>query len=322
MKMENRNRFEGKRILVTGGSGFIGSHLVKKLLQLEADVYVLIRPSSDTFRINECLDKIHVIKGDLEDFNNLKKDIEKIEPEIIFHLAAYVNRERSFENAEKCIKINVNGTVNLLKSLEKINYERFVNTGTCEEYGNIKAPFKEDYLVKPPSPYSASKTASVLFCQAYHNIYGYPIVNLRPFLTYGPFQDEKMFIPQVILSCFRGKNFEMTGGKQGRDPTYIDDVIDGYLKASYKKAAIGEIINLGYGKEYKIKEIAKMINNLMGNPIKILVGKKPYMENEIWHLYCSNEKAKKILNWTPKIGLKEGLIKTINWYKQNLRWFA
>jgi nucleoside-diphosphate-sugar epimerase len=317
MKGIDSKKFERKRVFITGGTGFIGSHLLKRLVKLKSDVYALVRPGSDTSRIADFLNKVHVIDCDIED-SSLKKEVQKIEPEIIFHLAAYVNRDRSFEVANRCMKTNVNGTINLLRSLENTAYERFVNTGTCEEYGNIKAPFREDYLVKPVSPYSISKTASVLFCETYHKIYGFPIVNLRPFLTYGPFQDEKMFIPEMIISCLRGKNFEMTAGRQGRDPNYVDDIVNGYLKAAHVKGAVGEIINLGSGKEYTIKEMAEMINNLTGKPIKILAGKKPYREAEIWHLYCSNVKAKRILGWSPKVGLKEGLAKTINWYKQNL----
>jgi nucleoside-diphosphate-sugar epimerase len=316
MKGIDSKKFENKRIFITGGTGFIGSHLLKRLVELKGDVYALVRPGSNTFRIEGYKNKIHAIGCDIE-ASSLKAELQKIEPEIIFHLAAFVNRDRTFEVAERCMKTNVNGTMNLLRSLDDIEYERFVNTGTCEEYGNIKAPFREDCLVKPVSPYSVSKTVGVMFCEMYHKIYGLPIVNLRPFLTYGPLQDEKMFIPELIVSCLKGKNFEMTEGRQGRDPNYVDDIVDGYLKAAYMKKAVGEIINLGSSKEYTIKEIAEMINGLMGKPIKILAGKKPYREAEIWHLYCDNSKAKGLLEWSPKIGLKEGLTKTIKWYKQH-----
>lgn len=314
----DRKKFEGKRIFITGGTGFIGSHLIRKIVGLGGEVHALIRPGSDTFRIADCMDRIHTVGCDIKD-PDLKKKVSKIEPEIVFHLAAYVNRERSFEVADKCMEVNMGGTLNLLKALQGVNFERLVNTGTCEEYGKIEAPFREECPLKPVSPYSVSKTAGVMLCETYNRIYGFPTVNLRPFLTYGPTQGRKMFIPDLILSCIRGRDFEMTGGKQGRDANYVDDIVEGYLRSAYVKKAIGEIINLGSGKESTIMEIAETINRLSGNPIKILAGRKPYREAEIWHLYCSNEKAKRLLDWSPSTGLEQGLSRTIDWYRQHFK---
>lgn len=304
------------RTVVTGAGGFIGSHLVRALAQQKAEVHVILRKKLSQHR--GLPENVWIHKADIRRPLQIKRGIKAISPQKVFHLAAFTNPSRSPETTKAAVETNLIGTLNLLEAIDGTDCDHFINTGTCEEYGQNKAPFKETQLPDPVSPYSASKSAAVLFCNMYHRTYGYPITSLRPFLVYGPGQNKKMFVPSLIMAALGGQDFKTTGGKQTREMNYISDIVDGYLKAALSKKAIGETINLGNGKQYSIRYIAKKINEITGNRIKILFGTIPYRENEIWRLYCDNSKARKILEWEPKVGLAEGLNLTINWYLKKM----
>jgi nucleoside-diphosphate-sugar epimerase len=148
---------------------------------------------------------------------------------------------------------------------------------------------------------------------------GLPIITLRPFLTYGPYQTADMFIPSLIHHCLNGKDFPMTEGDQTREFNYVDDVIDAYILAAVCKNAIGEIINVGNGVEYRIKEVAEKIVNMTGNPIRLLIGALPKRPGETLNFFCNNEKARRLLDWFSKVSLEEGLEKTIRWYENHFK---
>jgi nucleoside-diphosphate-sugar epimerase len=148
----------------------------------------------------------------------------------------------------------------------------------------------------------------------YHRTRGHPIVTVRPFTVYGPRQSERALIPRTILSTLRGEDFEMTGGEQTRDFTYVDDVVEGYVRASLSKKAIGQTINLGTGEEHAIRDVVLKVLELMGSPVKPLIGVLPYRPGEIWRLYADSNKARELLGWQPQVGLEEGLRRTIKWY--------
>lgn len=309
--------FKGKVVLVTGAAGFIGSHLTRRLLEEGAEVHVLLKKGSNQFRIQDILGNLNICYGDLRDHESIYSCIKNSRPQIVFHLAATRDVRRDLELINPVIDINIKGTINLLRGIyeEKINIECFVNTGSSEEYGDGIAPFKEEQREKPVSPYSAGKVAVTYFCQMIYKTMGIPIVSLRPFLTYGPAQDTDMFIPSLIQYCIEGKDFPMTEGDQTREFNYVDDVVEAYLLAARCPDAIGKIINVGNGLEYKIKDIAKNIVLKMGNPIRLLIGALPKRPGEAKHFFSDNRKARKILGWSPKIDLDEGLKRTINWYK-------
>jgi UDP-glucose 4-epimerase len=314
---------KNKEVLVTGAAGFIGSHLTKRLLEEGAEVHAFLRKDSNQFRIRDLIGDITVWYGDLRDYPSICSCIKNSKPQIVFHLAALRNVKRDPELIEPMIDINIKGTINLLRGIikEKITLERFVNTGSSEEYGNGSVPFNEGQKEIPVSPYSASKVAAVYFCQMLYRTMGLPTVTLRPFLTYGPYQDIDMFIPSLIYHCIEGKDFPMTEGDQTREFNYIDDIIEAYLLAARCPKVSGEIINIGNGIEYRIKDVAKKIVHIMGEPIRLLVGALPKRAGETEHVFCSNEKAKGLLGWSPRINLNEGLERTIDWYKRSFEQF-
>jgi UDP-glucose 4-epimerase len=168
------------------------------------------------------------------------------------------------------------------------------------------------------SPYSVSKYSAEMFCDLLYKLYGYPIVTLRLFNLYGEYDISSRIIPDSIIACLMRKELKLTSGKQTRDFNYVKDVIEGILKASDVKKAIGETINIGSGKEYSIRFLVEKIIELMGNPIKPSFGAFSYRKNEVWRMRCDNSKARRILNYKPKFSLEEGLKKTIEWYEKNI----
>lgn len=305
------------KVLVTGISGFIGSYLARRLAEEGAEVYGLIRNSSNLWRIKDLKNQIDLRYADLTDFESVRKAVQDIKPQKVFHLAAYVDVSRSFEVMDDMVEVNIKGTLNLLRALVGSGYDCFINTGTCEEYGDNLVPFLEEQVPNPVSLYSASKVATTMFCQMLHKTKGLPIITLRPFLTYGPRQESNMLIPSLIKKALKGEALEMTEGEQTREFNYVDDIVDGFIKASITPEAIGEIINIGNGLEYKIKEVVEIILKLMNSSVKPKFGALAYRPGETWHFYCDNTKAKEILGWKPKVSLEDGLRMTINWFQKH-----
>lgn len=308
----------GKRVLVTGASGFIGSHLTRELVKLNCEVSLLLRPSSQTSRLNDVLSQVAVHRTDLCDYSAITAAIKLVRPQLVFHLAAYVDVSRDLHIAYDMFETNVNGTINLLRALEGTEYECFVNTGTCEEYGDSEAPFREQQPVNPVSPYSASKAAVTLLCTMLHKSRGYPIVTLRPFLAYGPHQNLDRLLPQAVLAALQNQEFKMTLGEQLREVNYVSDIVDGYLKAACSDQVFGEIVNIGNGIPRTVRELVLSIFHAAGSKASPQIGALPYREREVWQLYCDNSKAKKLLDWQPRVTWDEGLEKTIAWYRTQL----
>ena len=313
------NDFKNLNVLVTGATGFIGSNLVRSLLQKGAKVSILKRPKSSVWRLKDIIARIKILEADLRDKHRLQLALKNSDNRVIFHLAACVKRERSVSLIRENLETNVWGTINLIDCMAKWDIKSFVNTGTCDEYGDNPVPFHEKQRECPLSPYAASKVAASHYCQMLTRTTAFPIVTLRPFLTYGPYQTGEMLIPDVVTSCLKSQPIKATKGQQTREFHYISDIIDGFLLAATNKKAIGEIIDLGTGEEYAVKEVVEMIVKLTDYRLKWRLGDLPYRENEMFHFYCRGEKARKLLKWRPKISFNDGLTKTIEWYKTFLK---
>ena len=307
-----------KSILVTGGTGFIGSFIVNKLMEEDCFVNIIVNsPKQSIWRLDN-KNQFRIFDIDLRNFSDLKKAIDIIKPSYIFHLAGFVNPERDIENIGEAFSINFGGTKNLILALNEYDYQLFINTGTSDVYGNNKAPFKETLRENPVSPYSASKVASTYFCEMNANTYKKPIITVRPFLPYGPKQMTRRFLPSLIYSGILEKELLLTACEQTRDFIYIEDVAEAYilLAKNAEKVKIMGIFNIGTGKETKILEVVNLIREYFNNT-KFLIGKKPYRIGETMHFYSSINKIKKAINWEPKWTLEDGINKTIQWWKNN-----
>lgn len=304
------------RVLITGGAGFIGSHLVCKLTRNGTEVHVLFDADKDISRITDLGEKIKFYKVTSWRYDELRSVLSDINPKTIFHLRAAINNDLS-ANEDSIYKINFEDTKELAKAASRLpSLSAFIHTGTIAEYGGAPSPFCEDGPALPISYYGRSKLAATELLKEFYRSTNFPVTVLRLSLVYGPRQKSYSLIPRVIASCLKKQDFYVDAyGLQTRDPLFVGDAVEGFLLAAHSKYLKGEIINLGLGKEYAIVDIANMINDLLGKPIKILTKDQPNRIGENDHYWHDITKASRVLGWSPKISLVEGLKKTISWYK-------
>ena len=305
----------GVRVLVTGAAGFIGSHLTRRLVSEGAEVHALDVPSAGPDRLGDLRGDIRFHPVDLLDADAARRTVREAAPARIFHLASHTNVQRGTGTLDESIR-DLQATANLLKTLESSACECFVQTGTCEEYGDNPAPFREDQMPNPVSAYSASKAAATLYSLMLRKTMGLPVVVLRPFLTYGPSQNATRFIPCAILAALAGREFPMTEGRQTREFNYVSDIVDAFVLAAITPAALGEVINVGNGIEYSLREVVEKIAAVAGTAVPARFGALPYRAGEAWHFYCDNAKARRLLGWAPRVDLDAGLGKTVAWYRE------
>jgi UDP-glucose 4-epimerase len=310
---------KNKRVLVTGGSGFIGSHLVHRLLAEGAQVAVTVRYNSimKNERLRHCWDQIRVIEADLRNRGALA-EIRHFAPEVVFHLAAYNHVGESFIQVEECFDVNAKGTANLLDCCAGV--EKFIYMSTSEVYGEqTQVPFVETMTPNPISPYSITKYAGELYCRMKQKMDKGPnIVIVRTFNTYGPYQSAKAIIPEMIINCLNGNLIRTTPGEQTREFNYVGDVVDGLLRTAIYDGKIDGVMNIALGEEIAIRDLVKKIAALT-EAKNIEIGALPYRPTEIWRMYADNSRAREILGWQPRVNLDEGLKLTVEWFRGYLR---
>jgi nucleoside-diphosphate-sugar epimerase len=306
----------GKRVLVTGASGFIGSHLTHRLLSEGASVAVMARYGNvvKSERLKDCWDGLTIIEADLRNRGALAA-IHQFSPQVVFHLAAYNHVGQSFTQVEECFDVNAKGTANLLDACAEC--ERFVYTSTSEVYGfQDSVPFIETMCPEPISPYSITKYAGELYCRMKQRIGGTPsIVIVRPFNVYGPYQSDKAIIPELILNCLRGLPIRTTPGEQTREFNYVDDIVHGLVRAGEVEGPIEGPVNIAAGEEVAIRDLVRKIGQLTSTKSDLQIGALPYRPTEIWRMYADNTRARQLLGWQPRVPLEDGLARTVEWFR-------
>jgi nucleoside-diphosphate-sugar epimerase len=303
------------KIFVTGAAGFIGSHLVRKLVNDGHTVYVLVRPGSNLWRLKDIQTRIQVLTGEIAEFDleNVKSFLKGTE--MIFHLAA-AGVNQAHAEARGIVNTNIMGTLQVLQLASCLQVRQFLYCGSCFEYGS-GSMLTETGMPAPNSEYSASKTGGWLIVNAFHARYGLPVVSVRPFTVYGPFEAHYRLVPHVILQSMRNAEIGLTVGGQTRDFIFIDDVIEGLLAVMERTGLEGETFNLSTGKETSIKDMAALIAHYFGCEDLLKFGALSYRQNEIWNLSGDTTYAKDKLGWEAKTGLEKGVEKTIVWFEQN-----
>ena len=318
--MENTSllvkNFRNKKILVTGGAGFIGSHLVNKLVDLKSKVTVTVKYNSiiDNQRLVNVWNKISVIESDLRNTDSVLS-LKNKKFDYIFHLAAYNHVGDSFTHISEAINSNLFSTINLLEHGPE--YKKFIHMGSSEIYGSQKKiPFNISEMPNPMSPYAIGKYSSELYSILKNKIDKRNLICLRPFNTFGPFQSEKAIIPEIIIKCLMGKPVLTTPGEQTREFNYVDNIIEAMLLTSSKLKNFDRPINIGSNKPIKIKNLVKKIHLLTNSKSKLKIGKINYRPNEIWKMQADNKFVINKIKWKPNVSFQQGLKISINWYRR------
>jgi len=312
--------YRGKEVLVTGSEGFIGSALTEKLLEMGAHVkgFVLYNFKGDLGWVGHLSDKIELYFGDVRDYNAVEDSMQGIDT--VFHLAASVSVPYSILHPRETIDTNIFGTLNVLKAAQAKNVRKIVHISSSEIFGTPEyAPIDEKHPRNPQSPYAASKVAADSLCKSFYYSYGLPVVIIRPFNTFGPRQSPRAIVPTIILQLLNGDVLKLGNLKPSRDFTYVKDTVEGILLGGLLKAN-GEEINLGTGTETSIGSLVKLIARLIGKEQYVLEeeGKRVRRrEAEVVRLISDNSRARKVLSWKPAYTLEEGLVDTIEWFKEN-----
>ena len=307
------------RVLITGATGFIGANLAHFFVNEKTDVHILLRESSNTWRINSILSRLNKHYCDLTGREDIKKIISEIRPNIILHLAMYGGYPFQSDSL-KMININYIGTINLLDACIEEGFDCFINTGSSSEYGIKEKPMKESDLLEPIDIYGASKSAATLYCQALAKKYNLPIFTLRLFSPYGYYEESTRLIPYLIVSMLKNQKIKISSPYAVRDFIFIEDVIDAFIKIIDKKDQIpaGTILNVGSGFDAKVIEVFKMLKEIVGYKMDFTVEGFP-RESDVLRVWSADtEKIQKILGWRSKYNLEDGLIKTVEWFKKNI----
>jgi len=315
---------EGKKILVTGGGGFIGSHLCENLVLLGCQVTSFVHYNSRNdwglieYLPSEIKENIEVISGDIQDPYYSEKAVSG--HDIVFHLAALIPIPYSYKAPLSYIRTNVEGTLNIMEASLKNHVEKVVHTSTSEVYGTAKyVPIDEKHPLQGQSPYSASKIGADKIADSYYRSFSLPVTTIRPFNSYGPRQSARAVIPTIISQVLNSKDIFLGSLEPTRDFTFIDDTVEGFIKIAESEKCIGEVINIGSNIEISMGDLANKIISIIGRQVKIESEdkRKRPPKSEVERLICDKKKAKELLGWAPRINLEEGLKKTIEWIEKS-----
>ena len=310
-------------VLITGADGFIGSHLVEKLLEEGYNVRAFVYYNSfnswgwlDTLDKNK-LSKIEIFSGDIRDPNGVKEAMKGID--IVFHLAALIAIPFSYHSPDSYVDTNIKGTLNVLQAARDLKTKRILITSTSEVYGTAKyVPIDENHPYQGQSPYSATKIGADRLAESFYKSFNMPITIVRPFNTYGPRQSSRAVIPTIITQLLNGETEIKLGAlTPTRDFNYVKDTVKGFIEIAKSENTIGEEINIATCSEISIEELALEIINQINPKAKIVCDEERLRpdKSEVNRLLGCNKKIKNLTNWNPEYSFKEGIKETIEWFK-------
>jgi dTDP-glucose 4,6-dehydratase len=321
--MSKSNLWQGRKVLVTGAGGFIGSHLAERLVETGANVRAMIHYNAlgahgwldDSPRAAD----MEVFAGDIADPDSVKQAATGVDT--VFHLAALIAIPYSYEAPRAYVRANVEGTLNVLQASRMAGVRRIVHTSTSEVYGTARyAPIDEAHPLQGQSPYSASKIAADKLAEAFFCSFQVPVVILRPFNTFGPRQSARAVIPTIITQCLAGHAVKLGSLHPTRDMNFVANTVDGFLRAGEAPGVEGQTIHLGTGREISIGDLVRLIAGMTGRlPQVVSDAQRIRPENsEVDRLVANPARARELLGWSPRISLEEGLQATVDWIRANL----
>lgn len=316
---------KGKKVLVTGADGFIGSHLTERLIEegCEVKAFTCYNFSNswgwlDTVE-KEKLKEAKIHTGDVRDIDSVRRAMEGVD--IVFHLAALIGIPYSYHAPYSYVETNINGTLNVIQAARAANVGRVLVTSTSEVYGSaLYVPIDEKHPKQGQSPYSASKIGADHMAESFYKSFGLPVVIVRPFNTYGPRQSARAIIPTVITQLLSGlKEVRLGALEPTRDLVYVSDVADAFLKLAICDKAVGEEVNISTQKDISIGDLARLIIKLIDTKAKIVSDPERLRpkSSEVQRLCGCNKKILALTGWKPEHSLEDGLHKTIAWFKKN-----
>lgn len=314
-----------KKVLVTGAAGFIGSHLVERLVREGHQVraYVHYNSRNDWGNL-ELVDpavkrELEVVTGDIADPFSVRHATKGVQ--VVYHLSSLIAIPYSYVAPQSYVQTNVQGAINVLQAARDEGVERVVHTSTSECYGTAQyVPIDEKHPLQGQSPYSASKIGADMLAESYWRSFELPVAIIRPFNTFGPRQSARAVIPTIISQALKGGTIKLGSLSPTRDMNYVDNTVDGFLAVARHPAAVGQVINVGSGREISIGELARLIVRLVGSSSEVVEDSQRIRPaaSEVERLLCGHDKARALLGWTPAVDLEQGLERTIDWFRRHL----
>jgi dTDP-glucose 4,6-dehydratase len=318
--------WKGKRVLVTGATGFIGSHLTERLVSLGARVRAFAHYNSRNdrglleFVPADTRNEIEVVMGDLKDPESVRRAVHG--QEVVFHLGALISIPYSYVNPYDVVQVNVLGTAHMLNAALEYGVELFVHTSTSETYGTAQyQPIDEKHPLVGQSPYAASKIGADKLAESYHRSFRLPVATVRPFNTYGPRQSARAVIPTIIKQALRGDEVRLGATSPARDFLFVADTVEGFMQIAESPGAVGHAMNIGSGSMFTVGEIVEHVGSLLGRLLRVTSdpARMRPETSEVTVLIADYAKAAAVVGWRPRIGLDEGLRRTIEWVKEHER---
>ena len=316
----------GKQILVTGGGGFIGSHLVERLVADGASVRAFVHynalGSAGWLDRSPARDHVDVVFGDIADRDCVRQAAAGCE--VLFHLAALISIPYSYSAPESYLRVNAGGAMNVMQAARETGVSRVVHVSTSEVYGSARfVPITEAHPLQGQSPYSASKIAADKVVESFHLSFGVPAVTVRPFNTYGPRQSARAVIPTIVTQALAGQKIRLGNLTPTRDLNFVADTVDGFVRAASVDAAIGRTVQLGTGREISVGDLVALIGRTMGVEITVEVDSERLRPgaSEVDRLLSDPSLARSLLGWSPTVDLETGLARTIEWLRTNSEYY-
>ena len=318
--------WHGRKVLVTGADGFIGSHLVERLVREEAQVraFVFYNSSSSWGWLEHTPStlrhKIELIPGDVRDSERVANAVHGCQ--VVFHLAALISIPYSYQSPESFVDTNVRGTLNILTAARRHGGVKVIHTSTSEVYGTpVEVPIRETHPLQAQSPYSATKIAADKLAESFFYSYDLPVVVLRPFNTYGPRQSARAVLPTILVQLLSGKEEISLGALwPRRDLTYVEDTVDGFIRAAEVEDAVGKTVQLGTGQDISIGELAELAMKVLGKQAQVVScdERKRPARSEVQRLISDPSLAAELLGWRPTTSLEKGIARTAAWLREHL----